>query len=140
MNQAPKSALEEQKATQSYQPKMSLTWWLTRRNYFKFMVREITSVFVALYLMTLLLFVTRLGDSTETMQAHLQALREPLWVFFHVVVLGFALFHSVTWFNLTPKVMVVWLGEERVPGWILAGSNRPPFPPPARRPSPWASG
>ncbi|PYO57020.1 MAG: fumarate reductase subunit C, partial [Candidatus Rokuibacteriota bacterium] len=28
-----------------------------------------------------------------------------------------------TWFNLTPKAMVVRLGGKRVPDWVILGSN-----------------
>ena len=34
-----------------------------------------------------------------------------------------ALYHSVTWFNLTPKAMVFWRGEERVSPTLIAASN-----------------
>jgi fumarate reductase subunit C len=41
---------------------------------------------------------------------------------FHGVVLLFLLFHSVTWFNLAPKALVLRLGRRRVPDAIvLAG-------------------
>ena len=35
----------------------------------------------------------------------------------------FVLFHAITWFNLTPKAMVVRLGGKRVPDWVILGSN-----------------
>ena len=34
-----------------------------------------------------------------------------------------ALLDSITWFKLTPKVMVIRRGEERVPDVLVAGSN-----------------
>jgi fumarate reductase subunit C len=37
--------------------------------------------------------------------------------------LAFAAYHSVTWFNLTPKALPVQLGEEFVPGWVIAGAH-----------------
>ncbi len=107
----------------AYHRQMSWTWWLKNPNYTRFMIREITSVFVALYLMSLLWFVARLPDGAAAMQAHFETLKSPAWVVFHVVALAFALYHTITWFNLTPKVMVVWRGEEKVPGWMLAGGN-----------------
>ncbi len=33
------------------------------------------------------------------------------------------LYHSITWFNLTPKVFVLWRGEERVSPILIAGAN-----------------
>ena len=102
---------------------MSRIWWLKNPNYTKFMIRELTAVFVALYLISLLWFVASLPDGAAAMEAHFEAMRSPGWVVFHAVALAFALYHTITWFNLTPKVMVVWRGEEKVPGWMLAGGN-----------------
>ena len=39
------------------------------------------------------------------------------------LTLAFAAYHSVTWFNLTPKALPVQLGEEFVPGWVIAGAH-----------------
>ena len=33
------------------------------------------------------------------------------------------LYHSITWFNLSPKAMVVRLGRWRVPDLMIAGGN-----------------
>jgi fumarate reductase subunit C len=57
------------------------------------------------------------------MNQFIESLRNPFLLFYHVVVLAFALLHSITWFNLTPKVMVIRRGEERVPDVLVAGSN-----------------
>ena len=109
--------------TGMYHRPMDKTWWLKNPRYFKFMVRELTGVFIAGYLVSLLYFVSVLpGGSAETL-AYLDRLSTPGWVAFHCVTLFFALFHTITWFNLTPKVLVVWRGEEKVPGWLLAGGN-----------------
>jgi fumarate reductase subunit C len=41
----------------------------------------------------------------------------------NVLALGAALYHSITWFNLSPKAMVVRLGNWRVPDIMIAGGN-----------------
>ena len=50
----------------------------------------------------------------------LVSMRSPVSVVFHGIVLSAALYHSITWFNLTPKVMPVRIGEDRVPGPLVA--------------------
>ena len=40
-----------------------------------------------------------------------------------IIALPMLLYHSITWINLTPKVMVVWRGEERVSPLLIAGVN-----------------
>ncbi len=99
------------------------SWWLRRFVYTKFMFRELTSVFVGLYLIELLCFVTRIPKGPEAVAEFFTAIRSPGWIIFHVVTLLLALFHTITWFNLTPKVMPLRMGEKKVAGWLLAGVN-----------------
>ena len=37
-----------------YYPKLPTTWWLKNPRYFRFMIREVTSVFIAIFLVVLL--------------------------------------------------------------------------------------
>jgi fumarate reductase subunit C len=41
----------------------------------------------------------------------------------NLVSLFFVLFHSITWFNLTPHAMPIRLGGKKVPGWMIAAPN-----------------
>ena len=86
------------------------TWWLRKRSYFLFILRELTSVFVAAYAFFLLVLVAR-ADDPQAFAALFDALKSPLSIALHLITLAMVLFHSVTWINLTPQVMVVWLGE-----------------------------
>jgi fumarate reductase subunit C len=42
---------------------------------------------------------------------------------FQLICLPFVLFHSVTWFNLTPKAIVLFRGEEKVSPVVIAGGH-----------------
>lgn len=106
-----------------YKPKMPLNWWLKKPAYFLYMVREVTSVFIAAYCAMLVLGLARLLEGPEAWGRYLEVLQTPGCVAFHAVALVLAVFHSVTWFALTPKVMVVQMGEERVPGALIAGGH-----------------
>jgi len=106
-----------------YYPKLPATWWLRNANYFRFMLRELSSVFIALFLVVFLVQVHQLSRGPDAHAAFLEMLRSPGWIAFHVVALAFALYHSVTWFNLTGVVQVVRLGERQVPPWLVAGSS-----------------
>jgi len=103
-----------------YYPKLPTTWWLRRPNYFLFMLRELSSVFIAIFLVVLLIQLHRLPQGPEAYAAYLAMLRSPGWIVFHVVALAFAIYHSVTWFNLTGVVQVVRVGERQVPPRLLA--------------------
>jgi fumarate reductase subunit C len=40
-----------------------------------------------------------------------------------VATLAFATYHSITWFNLTPKALPLQVGEGFVPDWVIAGAH-----------------
>ena len=98
---------------------MPANWWMMKKTYALFMVRELTCVFVGGYALFLLVLATRLADP----QAFAAWLNCPLLILFQIIALPMVLYHSFTWFNLTPKVMVVWRGEERVSPLLIAGAN-----------------
>ena len=94
-------------------------WWLKRRTYFLFMLRELTCVFVGGYALLLLLLAKYRDDP----QAFAGVLDSPLLIALQLIALPMILYHSVTWINLTPMVMVLWRGEERVSPMLIAGVN-----------------
>jgi fumarate reductase subunit C len=104
-----------------YHRSMPPTWWLTNRAYFLFMVRELTSVFIAAYLVLFLLMLRKLAVGREAYEAYLRLLATPGMLAFQLLALAAALFHAITWFNLTPMGMAVRLGGKRVPSVIVAG-------------------
>jgi fumarate reductase subunit C len=50
-------------------------------------------------------------------------LRTPEIIVFHVLALGFAVYHSITWFNLTPKALPLQRGEEFVADAAISGAH-----------------
>ena len=106
-----------------YRRPMARTWWLNKRAYLLFMLREMTSIFIAAFLILSLVQLAQLARGAEAYAASLARLTSPWWVGFHLLALVAALYHSITWFNLTPKVMVVRIGEERLSPILIAASN-----------------
>ena len=98
-----------------YYPKMPVTWWLRNLRYFLFMMRELSSVFIAIFLVVFLVQIAALARGPEAYTTFMRKLESPGWIIFHVVALLFALYHSYTWFDLTSKVQVVRLGGRQVP-------------------------
>ena len=86
------------------------------------MIREITSVFVAGYCLFLLFFVHKLAQGEEAYASMIELIKSPLSIFLHVIALAFVLYHTITWFNLTPKILVLRIGEERIPELLVAGA------------------
>jgi len=106
-----------------YRRRVSVWWWLQSRSYTGFVLRELTSVFVALFALVLLWQIRALGQGPDAYARMLARLRSPLFVTLDALALAFVLFHSITWFNLAPKAMVVRLKGKRVPDLLVAGAN-----------------
>ncbi len=105
--------------SKEYVRPMPVTWWLNRKTYFLFMLRELTCLFVGGYALFLLVLLAHADD----IDAFTAMLNNPRSVVLHLFALLMVLYHSVTWINLTPKVMVVWRGEDRVNPTFIAAAN-----------------
>jgi succinate dehydrogenase subunit C len=106
-----------------YRRRVSVWWWLQKGSYAKFVLRELTSVFVAFFALVMLWQLWALRQGPEAYARFQGRLQSPLFLALHAVALLFVLFHAVTWFNLAPKAMVVRLGGRRVPDGIVVGLN-----------------
>ena len=95
-----------------------------RRPYVAFILRELSSVFVAWFVVFLLLLGPggRAAGSPSTASSWPGRRRPPV-LLVNLVSLFFVVFHAITWFNLAPQAMVVRLGGRRVPGTWIAASN-----------------
>jgi len=98
-----------------YYPKMPRTWWLRKPAYLLFMLRELSSVFIAVFLVVFLVQIYQLTKGPDAYAAFVQKLSSPGWIVFHIVALLFALLHSITWFQSTAVVMPLRLGERELP-------------------------
>jgi fumarate reductase subunit C len=106
-----------------YRRRVSVWWWLRKRSYAWFVLRELTSVFVAFFAVILLWQVRALAAGPEAYERFLARLGTPLVLAIDAVAFLLVLVHAITWFNLTPKAMVVRLGGKRMPDWAIVGSN-----------------
>jgi fumarate reductase subunit C len=106
-----------------YRTRVGTLWWLRRRSYLLFILRELSSIFVAWFVVFLLLLVHAVGRGNSEYQRFLHWASNPWVILVNVVALVFVAFHAVTWFDLTPKAMVVRLRGKRVPSAWIAGSN-----------------
>lgn len=104
-----------------YRRPISTWWWLGKRTYLLFILRELSSLSVAWFVVFMLLLVRAIGQGDAEYQRFLDRVDHPLVVLLNLVALAFVTFHMVTWFNLTPQAMVVRAGGQRIrPSWIMA--------------------
>ena len=98
-----------------YKPRVSRLWWLRRRSYLIFVVRELSSVFVAWFVVFLLLLVRAVAAGEREYQRFLDLAANPWMLALNVITLCFVVFHTVTWFSAAPQAIVVRLRGQRVP-------------------------
>ena len=106
-----------------YRRRVSVWWWLRKWSYAGFVLRELTSVFVAFFAVVYLWQLRAVAHGPEAYGQFLARLKTPLFFVLDTVAFLFVLFHAVTWFNLTPKAMVVRLRGTRVPDAVIIGLN-----------------
>ncbi len=101
----------------------STYWWLERASYFAFILRELSSVFVAWTVVFLLMLVHAVSQGDGAYQRFLSWSASPPVLLLNLASLFFVVFHAATWFRLAPQAMVVYVGGKRLPGAVIAASN-----------------
>jgi len=98
-------------------------WFFKRPRYMRYMAREVTSIFIGIYTIILLVGLARLSEGQAQYEGFLAALRQPLSIVFHVLALAFSLYNSFTWFNVAPKALPIQVGEGFMPDSVVAGGH-----------------
>lgn len=98
-------------------------WWLKKWSSFLFILREMTSLAIGFYAIVLILMINAINQGPEAYTEFQTWLKSPISVVLHILALALALYHSFTWFNLAPKAMVIQIGTNKVPGFIISGLN-----------------
>ncbi len=88
-----------------------------------FILREVSSIFVAWFVVFFLLLVAAVGRGDAAYQEFMSWSANPGIVIVNLVSLLFVVFHAVTWFNLAPQAMVVHMRGKRVPGKLIVASQ-----------------
>jgi len=107
----------------TYRRQLSTWWWVRKPSYFLFVMRELSSFFVAWFVLYLLILVAAVGRGDEAYQDVLDFAAHPVVVVVNVVAFAFVVLHTITWFTLTPKAMDVRLGARPVPASMVVASQ-----------------
>ena len=103
-------------------PRVSTLWWLEKRSYFTFILREMSCVFVAWFVVYLLLLVRAVSQGDAAYQELLGWSATTPILLLNVVSFLSLIFHTVTFFDAAPRAMVVKVGPNPVPAsLVLAG-------------------
>ncbi len=106
-----------------YRKRMPVFWWTKKWVYVKIILREFTSVFVAFYAVMLLIQVSALSRGPDSYDAFLEWLQTPVSLILHFIAFLFLLFHSITWFSIAPKTLVLRLGNKTIPDVAITASH-----------------
>lgn len=107
-----------------YIREMSKTnWFFSQPRYMRYMAREVTCIFILAYTILLIFALKNLAAGETEFNAFVQALNSPLGILFNLAALVAAVYHSTSWFNVTPQAMPIQRGEEFVPGNVIIGAH-----------------
>jgi fumarate reductase subunit C len=107
----------------TFRTRVSTYWWLGHWPYFRFILRELSSVFVAWFVLITVLQIRALRRGPAGYGQFQQWLRSPILVVVNAVTLLFVIFHAATWFSLTPKAMPLRMGGKRIPSLLIVAPS-----------------
>ena len=106
-----------------YVREMTSEWIFRHPRYLRYLAREFSCLFIGGWTLLMVWGLKRLAEGPAAWAAFLEFLKSPASIAFHVLALGFAAYHSITWFNLTPKALPLQIGEEFVPDAAISGAH-----------------
>ncbi len=115
--------MAEEMSRKPYLREETIRWVFRHPRYLRYMAREFSCLFIGGYGLLMVWGLKRLSEGPAAWHSFLEGLQSPASVAFHVVALGFALYHSVTWFKLTPKALPVQVGGEFLPEGAISGAH-----------------
>lgn len=99
-------------------------WWRKNPFFIEYMIHEGTALFVAAYALVLLAGLVCLALGEAAWNGWLGAMKHPLVILFHLVVLAMISYHSWTWFKIMPKTMPpVVLGGKKLSAAAITGGG-----------------
>jgi fumarate reductase subunit C len=90
-------------------------WWRRDPFFVRYMIREATALVVALYTLVLFAGVLCLSQGEAAWNGWLAAMRSPISIALHLLMLVAMIYHSYSWFEIMPKTMpAMFVGGRRV--------------------------
>jgi len=98
-------------------------WWLKSPRYIRYMLREMSAAFIGAYVLVLIVGLLRLSQGEAAYQAYLAHATQPAGLVFATFAMLFAVYHTYTWFQVTPKAMPLMFAGKKVPGVIIVAAH-----------------
>ncbi len=107
----------------TFKKKMPILWWAKRSSHLQFILRELTSLAVAYFSIIFLYLLRSISQGEESYLEFISQLKTPSMMILNTIALIGLIYHSISWFSLAPKAMVIKLGKQRIPGILITSSN-----------------
>lgn len=99
-------------------------WWHRNPYFVRYMAREMTAPFVALYALILLAGLVCLASGPDAWNVYVELLRTPPSLALHALLVAVLAYHTYTWFTIMPKTMPpVILGGRKVDAAGITGAG-----------------
>lgn len=99
-------------------------WWRKNPFFVRYMIREGSSVFLAIYAVILLVGLYRLTQGEAAWDAWRTALTSPLSILFHWLALLTVGYHAYTWWKVAPKTAPdLRIGGRPLPELLITGGG-----------------
>jgi fumarate reductase subunit C len=115
--------MAEKVSRKPYVREMTSEWIFRHPRYLRYMTREFSCLFIGGWTLLMVWGLKQLAEGPQAWAAFLECLKSPASVVFQLFALAFAVYHSITWFNLTPKALPLQIGEEFAPDAAIAGAH-----------------
>jgi len=99
-------------------------WWRRNPYFVRYMIREGSSVFLAIYALILLVGLWRLSQGQAAWDAWRAALTSPISLLFHWLALLTVGYHAYTWWKVAPKTAPdLRLAGRPLPEMVITGGG-----------------
>ena len=99
-------------------------WWRRNPYFVRYMIREGSSVFLAIYTVILLVGLYRLTQGEAAYEAWREALASPVSAVFHWLALLTVGYHAYTWWKVAPKTAPdLRIGGRPLPEMVITGGG-----------------
>jgi len=99
-------------------------WWRKNPFFVWYMIRESSSVFLAIYAVILLVGLLRLTQGEAAYDAWRAALTSPVSILFHWLALLTVSYHAFTWWQVAPKTAPdILIAGKPIPELLITGGG-----------------
>jgi fumarate reductase subunit C len=99
-------------------------WWRKNPFFVRYMVRESSSVFLAIYALILLVGLLRLSQGEAAYDAWRAVLTHPISILFHWLALLTVGYHAYTWWKVAPKTAPdIRIAGRAIPEMLITGGG-----------------